>query len=39
MIKIASYSLLKDFNVKNNNNPFCKYLAYYLEDSIVGYIE
>lgn len=39
MIKEVDYSLLNKFNIKKSNNPFCKYIAYYLDKEIIGYIE
>ena len=39
MIKETSYSLLKDNNIKKSDNPFCRYIAYYLDKKVIGFIE
>lgn len=39
MIKEINYSSLKDFNIKKNDNPFCKYIGYFIDRKVIGFIE
>ena len=39
MIKEVSIYDLKDFNMEKTDNPFTKYIGYYINDVITGYIE
>lgn len=39
MIKEVNLSDLKSFNIEENNNPFTKYIAYFSNSSILGYIQ
>ena len=39
MIKEVNLFELKDFNIEENKNPFTKYIAYFSDSDILGYIQ